>query len=242
MKVQLFATCLVDSLFPEVGEAVVEVLTRAGVEVWFPKRQTCCGQPALNAGMRAEARTLALHTLEALEAEDVVVVPSGSCSEMIRHRYPELLADEPGQLKRARRLADRTYEFSEFLVDQLLVADFGAALPLVIGYHPSCHLLRGLGVDRQPLRLLKGIAGASIERLSPECCGFGGMFSIEMPEISAEMLERTLDRIRSSGVELVAGCDVSCLMQIEGGLRRAGSPVRCAHLAQLLAGREAGLK
>jgi L-lactate dehydrogenase complex protein LldE len=242
MKVQLFATCLVDSLFPEVGEAVVEVLARAGVEVWFPKRQTCCGQPALNAGMRAEARTLALHTLEALEAEDVVVVPSGSCSEMIRHRYPELLADEPGHLKRARRLADRTYEFSEFLVDQLLVADFGAALPFVIGYHPSCHLLRGLGVDRQPLRLLEGIAGASTERLSPECCGFGGMFSIEMPEISGEMLERTLDRIRNSGVELVAGCDVSCLMQIEGGLRRAGSPVRCAHLAQLLAGREAGLK
>lgn len=242
MKVQLFATCLVDSLFPEVGEAVVEVLTRAGVETWFPPGQTCCGQPALNAGSRAEARALALQTLEALAAEDVVVVPSGSCAEMIRHRYPELLADLPDQLGRARRLAERTYEFSEFLVDQLLVAEFGASLPLLIGYHPSCHLLRGLGVDRQPLRLLEAIADASIERLSPECCGFGGIFSIEMPEISREMLERTLERIRSSGVEVVAGCDVSCLMQIEGGLRRAGSPVRCAHLAQLLVGRVAGLK
>ncbi|HEY4667455.1 MAG TPA: (Fe-S)-binding protein [Anaerolineales bacterium] len=242
MRIQLFATCLVDSLFPEVGEAVVEVLTRAGVETWFPPGQTCCGQPALNAGSRAEARRLALHTLEALAAEDVVVVPSGSCSQMIRHHYPELLADQPEELERARRLADRTFEFSEFLVDQLLVADLEASLPLVIGYHPSCHLLRGLGVDRQPLRLLEGIDGASIERLSPECCGFGGLFSVEMPEISREMLERTLERIRNSGVELVAGCDVSCLMQIEGGLRRTGSPVRCSHLAQLLAGREAGLK
>ena len=200
------------------------------------------GQPTLNAGSQAEARGLALHTLDALAAEDVVVVPSGSCTQMIRHHYPELLANQPGELERARRLADRTFEFSEFLVDQLLLADFGASLPVVIGYHPSCHLLRGLGVDRQPLRLLEGIAGASIERLSPECCGFGGLFSVEMPEISREMLERTLERIRDSGVELVTGCDVSCLMQIEGGLRRAGSPLRCSHLAQLLAGRAEGLR
>jgi L-lactate dehydrogenase complex protein LldE len=242
MRVQLFATCLVDSLFPEVGEAVVEVLTRAGVDVWFPPAQTCCGQPALNAGARAEARALALHTLDALAAEELVVVPSGSCAQMIRHRYPELLGDDPALLKRARRLADRTFEFSEFVVDQLLVAEFGASAPRVVGYHPSCHLLRGLGIDRQPLRLLESVAGATVERLSPECCGFGGVFAVVLPEVSGEMLARTQEGIRTAGIEVVAGCDVSCLMHIEGGLRRSGSPVRCAHLAQLLTGRAPGLR
>lgn len=242
MRVQLFATCLVDSLFPEVGEAVIEVLARAGAEAWFPDGQTCCGQPALNAGFRPEARSLAIRTLDVFAGEEPVVVPSGSCTDMIRHRFPELLSDDPRLLERARELASRTYEFSEFLVDRLLIADFNASSHLVIGYHPSCHLLRGLGVDRQPSRLLEGVAGASTVRLDSECCGFGGLFSIEMPEISTEMLRRTLDRIEAAGAELVVGCDVSCLMQIEGGLRRSGSPVRCAHLAQVLVGRGAGLR
>ncbi len=242
MKVQLFATCLVDSLFPEVGEAAVELLAKGGAEAWFPAGQTCCGQPAINVGLRQEARSLAIRTLNALSAEDVVVVLSGSCTDMIRHRFPELLSDEPKLLERARELASRTYELSEFLVDQLMVVEFNASSPLVIGYHPSCHLLRGLGVDRQPSELLEQVGGGSSIRLEPECCGFGGLFSIEMPEISSAMLKRTLERVEASGAELVVGCDVSCLMQIEGGLRRSGSPVRCAHLAQVLAGRDPGLR
>ncbi len=242
MRVQLFATCLVDSLFPEVGQATFDVLERAGVQVDFPAGQTCCGQPLLNAGMVEQARLLARQTVRALHDERLVVVPSGSCAEMIRHRYPQLLADDPELGGAARALAQRTYEFSQFLIDELLVSDFGAESPAVFAYHPSCHLLRGLGVDRQPLALLGAVSGASVRRLDAECCGFGGVFSVEHAQISAEMLGRTLERVNEAGAEAVVGCDVSCLMQIEGGLRRSGSSVRCAHLAQVLAGQRPGLR
>lgn len=242
MRIQLFATCLIDSLFPELGQAVVQVLADAGVEVDFPAEQTCCGQPALNVGLPAEARALAIQTIKVLSDDAPVVVPSGSCTEMLRHRYPELLADDPTWSGPARRLAERTYEFSQFLVDQLLVADFGAEIPAMVAYHPSCHSLRGLGVDRQPMELLNTAAGAPVQRLEPECCGFGGVFSVDHAPISAEMLKRTLRRIEDSAAEVVVGCDASCLMHIEGGLRRAGSSVRCAHLAQVLAGSPPGLR
>lgn len=242
MRVQLLATCLVDSLFPEVGEAVVEVLINAGVRVVFPADQTCCGQPALNAGLAGEARKLAKHTIRVLQDDTSVVVPSGSCADMLRHRYPELLAGEPQWSKAARALADRTYEFSQFLVDQLLIAELGASNSRLLAYHPSCHLLRGLGVDRQPMELLKAVSGPPAQRLEAECCGFGGLFSVDHSPISATMLARTLRRVDEAGAEVVVGCDVSCLMQIEGGLRRSGSESRCAHLAQVLAGREPGLR
>lgn len=242
MRVQLFATCLVDSLFPEVGEAVVQVLSAAGLGIDFPGGQTCCGQPALNAGLVEDARQMAIRTIRVLHDEAMVVVPSGSCADMLRHRYPELFANDLNWAQPARALAERTYEFSQFLTDQLLVADFGAAAAIPMAYHPSCHLLRGLGVDRQPLQLLSAVDRATLQRLEAECCGFGGVFSIDHSPISAEMLVRTLDRITASGAEVVVGCDTSCLMQIEGGLRRAGSRVRCAHLAQILAGQPAGLR
>lgn len=242
MRVQLFATCLVDSLFPEVGEAVLQVLAAAGVQVDFPAGQTCCGQPALNAGMLEEARGLAKHTLRVFRDDSSVIVPSGSCADMLRHRYPELLANDPLWAEPARRLADRTYELSQFLVDQLLIADFGASNQKLLAYHPACHLLRGLGVDRQPMELLKAVEGPTPQRLEPECCGFGGVFALDHEPLSAEMLTRTLDRVNRSGEEVVVGCDVSCLMQIEGGLRRSDSSVRCAHLAQVLAGQEPGLR
>lgn len=242
MKVQLLATCLVDSLFPEVGEAAVEALARAGVGVEFPEGQTCCGQPALNAGLEKEARAMAAHTLGIFEGDHLVVVPSGSCADTIRHRYPTLFAGDDRWERRARGLAGRTYELSQFLVDELLVTDLGAANSRYLAYQPSCHALRGLGVDRQPVQLLQQVEGASVLRLEPDCCGFGGLFSVDHAEISNEMLQRTVGRIERSGAETVVGCDASCLMNIEGGLRRAGSKVRCSHLAQVLAGREPGLR
>lgn len=241
--IQLLVTCLIDGLFPEVGESVVEVLTRAGVDVAFPPAQTCCGQPAFNAGYWDEARRMARHTIEVFEASpDPVVIPSGSCTHMVRHGYLELFADEPAWLARARRLAERTSELTEYLVDRLGLTSFGAASSTRVAYHPSCHLLRGLGVDRQPLALLEQVRGLDLLPLEPECCGFGGVFSIEEADLSAAMLERKLAAIEAANVTAVTGCDVSCLMQIEGGLRQRGSPVRCLHLAQLLAGREPGLR
>ena len=242
-RVQLLATCLVDAFFPGVGEAVVMVLTRAGFDVTFPPDQTCCGQPAFNAGFWDEARRMARHTIEVFEASpDPVIIPSGSCAHMIRHGYLELFADDPAWLARVRKLAAKTSELSEFLVDRIGQVNLGASSAARVAYHPSCHLLRGLGVDRQPQALLGAVEGLQVLRLEAECCGFGGVFSVDEPDLSGAMLERKLAAIQHAGVSAVVGCDVSCLMQIEGGLRKQGSTVRCLHLAQLLAGQEPGLR
>jgi L-lactate dehydrogenase complex protein LldE len=186
---------------------------------------------------------MAQYTIEVLEdTTGAVIVPSGSCAAMIRIGYLELFDGDPVWLIRAKALAARTYEFSEFLVDKLAVIDFGAAYSGRLAYHPSCHLLRELGVDHQPVVLLEKIVGAEIHRLEPVCCGFGGFFAVDHPEISTEILIRKMEQVAASGAELVVGCDVSCLMHIEGGLRRDRSAVRCAHLAQLLAGWEMALR
>lgn len=243
MQIQLFVTCLVDSFFPSVGQATLDLLTAAGVEVVIPPDQTCCGQPAFNAGNWEEARRMARHTIHVLERRpDDIVIPSGSCAAMIRHGYPELFAQDVQWASRARAIAERVYELSQFLVDVAQVTDFGAHHEGDVSYHPSCHLLRGLGVDRQPKALLQQVQGARVTYLDPECCGFGGVFSVDHPELSGEMLARALDRVQASGSEIVTGCDVSCLMHLEGGLRKQGSRVRCAHLAQLLASGEARLR
>ncbi len=241
--IQLLATCLVDSLFPEVGEAVVEVLSIVGVRVSIPSYQTCCGQPAFNAGYLGPARRMAKYTIDVLEdTAGPVVVPSGSCAAMIREGYLELFSDDTEWLLRSIQLAERTYEFSEFLVDKLRITNLGAAYSGRLAYHPSCHLLRELGVDHQPLALLEEVAGAQIYPLEPVCCGFGGLFAVDRADISTEILTRKLKQVAASGAELVVGCDVACLLQIEGGLRHNGSAVRCAHIAQILAGREVALR
>ncbi|MCI0521193.1 MAG: (Fe-S)-binding protein [Chloroflexi bacterium] len=235
--VQLFITCILDTLYPETGEAVARVLERAGVSVACPPGQTCCGQPAFNAGMRAEARHMAEHIIEVFEkAPGDVVIPSGSCAAMIRHGYLELFAGDAQWLPRARALAGRSYEFTQYLVDVLGVVNLGARLPEKITYHSSCHLLRDLGVDRQPRLLLDKIAGAEFVELegTAECCGFGGVFSVEHPEISAEMLARKLANIQASGATRVAACDGGCVTNINGGLRRLGRAPIAAHIADLL--------
>jgi L-lactate dehydrogenase complex protein LldE len=238
--VQLFITCLIDTLYPKIGEAVVEVLQRTGVRLEFPAGQTCCGQPAFNAGLRHQARPVARHTIQVFEkTRGAVVVPSGSCAGMIRHGYPELFAEDPVWYARACALAERTFEFSEFLVDYLGITDLGACWPGKFTYHSSCHLLRDLGVDRQPRALLKAVRGAEFVELpyTSECCGFGGVFSAEHPDISCAMLARKLENIRLSGAPTVVACDAGCLTNIQGGLRRAGLTQEVVHIAQLLARR-----
>jgi L-lactate dehydrogenase complex protein LldE len=239
-RVQLFITCVVDSLFPHVGEAVVSVLERLGVEIEFPEAQTCCGQPGYNAGFRPEARALALRFLDTFEKSDApVVTPSGSCAAMVVHGYHDLFADDPKNLARAHALAERTYEFSQFLVSALRVTDLGAAFRGAgsVTYHSSCHLLRGLGVTDAATQLLKKVEGAEVVPLphAEECCGFGGLFSIKHGDVSSAMLDRKLESVRASGAQTVVSCDMSCLMHMQGGLSRDGSPVRCVHLAEVLA-------
>jgi L-lactate dehydrogenase complex protein LldE len=238
--VQLFITCLIDTLYPKIGEAVVEVLQRAGVRLEFPSGQTCCGQPAFNAGLRDQARPVAQHTIQVFEkTRGPVVVPSGSCAGMIRHGYPELFAEHPVWYARACALAERTFEFSEFLVDYLGITDLGACWPGKVTYHSSCHLLRDLGVDRQPRALLKAVRGAEFVELpyTSECCGFGGVFSAEHPELSGAMLARKLENIRLSGAPTVVACDAGCLTNIQGGLRRGGLSQEVVYIAQMLARR-----
>jgi L-lactate dehydrogenase complex protein LldE len=234
---QLFITCILDTLYPETGEAVVHVLQRAGVEVKFPTGQTCCGQPAFNAGMRSEARAMAIHTIQVFEADpSPVVIPSGSCCAMIRHSYPELFAGDAEWLSRAQALAARCYEFTEFLVDVLGITDLGARFPGQVAYHSSCHLTRELGVKRQPRLLLEAVRDCVLVDLpyAEDCCGFGGVFSLEHPELSAAMLERKINNIQASQAPVVVACDSGCLTNINGGLHRRGLPQRAMYIAEIL--------
>jgi L-lactate dehydrogenase complex protein LldE len=235
--VQLFVTCIIDTLYPETGEAVVHVLQKAGVNVSFPPGQTCCGQPAFNAGLRQQARKMAIQTIRAFEDyPGPVVVPSGSCASMIRHSYAELFNGDPIWLPRALELIKRTYEFSEFLVDVLGITDLGARYEGKITYHSSCHVLRGLGVDRQPRALLAAVRDAEFIELAEtgECCGFGGVFSVEHPEISTAMLQRKLTNVETSGASMVVSCDAGCVTNINGGLHRQNKPQRAVHIAEIL--------
>ncbi|MBN2332544.1 MAG: (Fe-S)-binding protein [Deltaproteobacteria bacterium] len=239
-SVTLFITCLIDGIYPEVGTAVVSIFEQLGIMVDYPTDQTCCGQPAFNAGYRREARAAARRFIEIFEHAPVIVAPSGSCVHMVRHHYPQLFQDDSRWLARARQVAAKTFELTEYLVDILGITDLGASYNGRITYHDSCHLRRGLGIAGQPRALLAAIKGATfIEMTEAEsCCGFGGVFSVKYPEISTAMVEKKVNHIIDSGAHVVTGCDISCLMNIAGRLSRLGSPVRCLHIAQLLAGRE----
>jgi L-lactate dehydrogenase complex protein LldE len=218
----------------------VRVLRKSGLQVEFPAGQTCCGQPAFNAGMRPEAARMARHTIRAFEGtEGPIVVPSGSCTAMIRHGYPELFASDPEWLERASLLAGRAYEFSEFLVDQAGQLELDSDFTGELAYHASCHLSRDLGVRSQPKRLLNAVRGARLVELpqAEDCCGFGGVFSVEHPELSAEMLKRKLENIEACGARYVVACDAGCITNINGGLHRAGKSQRAVHIAQILDGR-----
>lgn len=230
-------TCIVNHVFPQVGWAVANVLERAGATVEVPGEQTCCGQPAFNAGFWDDARQMARHTIDVLEdAEGPVVVPSGSCADMMVHHYAHLLKDDPLYGPKAKALSGRVYEFSQYLVDELGMTDLGARHNGKVAYHSSCHLLRGLGLDRQARQLLADIDGAEVVDLheAETCCGFGGLFAVKMGDISTAMLGRKMDSVRDSGADTLTGCDMSCLMHIDGGLRRAGKRPRVMHLAELL--------
>jgi L-lactate dehydrogenase complex protein LldE len=243
-RVQLLVTCLVDSFFPEVGLSVVSVLERLGLVVEVPAGQTCCGQPAFNSGSWEDARAMARHLIDVFGDGNLpVLVPSGSCGDMVIHQAPELLRDDPEYGPRARALAARTCEFTQFLVDVLGVTDTGARASGRVAYHRACHGLRGLGLDRQPRLLLDAVGGIEQCPLDdPEtCCGFGGLFAVKMSDISGSLLDRKIATIIRSGADTVVATDVSCLMHLAGGLHRKQLPVKTIHLAELLANNESRL-
>jgi L-lactate dehydrogenase complex protein LldE len=240
LTASIMITCLADMFFPEVGVAMVTVLRRLGVRVEFPEGQTCCGMPLFNSGYHAEAAAVAARTVDLFAGAEHVVVPSGSCAWMVKAEYASLLEHDARRRETARALGERTRELSQFLVEVV-----GAPAPPTsfrgsVTYHDSCHLLRGLGESRCPRRLLEGLPGVALRELpgADECCGFGGSFSVRLPEVSSAILDKKLDNVERTGADVLVACDAGCLMQMGGGLSRRRSRVRALHLAQVLAGEE----
>ena len=240
MKVSLFVTCLVDQMWSGIGTSCVDVLRRAGCEVEFDERQTCCGQPAFNTGYRNEARQVARRFIEVFEDSqaDAIVSPSGSCTAMVHH-FGELFVDDPQWLERARSVGARIYEFSSFLIRVLKVEDVGATWNGRLTWHDACHGLRDLNIKSEPRRLISNVRGAEFVELenAEACCGFGGTFSVKYPEISVAILDQKIEAIERARVDAVVSGDASCLMQLGGRLSRKGSSVKVMHLAELLSHR-----
>lgn len=235
--VSLFIPCLVDVFLPEVGEATHALLRRLGQTVIYHPEQTCCGQPAINSGYRAQAQQTAKHFIDVFGDDEVVVCPSGSCVHTVKERYPELLQDEPRWRRRAEDLASRVYELSQYLVDVLHVEDVGARFDGTVTYHESCQLLRGLGVSEQPKRLLRAVKGAELILLpkAETCCGFGGSFSNSYPDISEAMVADKAACYLESGADILVTCDPGCLLNIGGYLSRHHPEKESMHIASFLA-------
>jgi L-lactate dehydrogenase complex protein LldE len=239
MRVGLFVTCLVDLMRPSIGFAALRLLEAGGADVHVPATQTCCGQPAYNAGDRADAAALARKVIDEFEACDYVVAPSGSCSGMIRTHYAELLAGEPALAERAAKLAARTFEITDFLHSVLGLRAPPGRFAGRITYHDCCAGLREMGVKRQPRALLATMPGVELVEM-PECetcCGFGGTFSIKFGEISARLADNKCGHVQATGADAVVLGDLGCMLNIEGRLRRRGDArTRVLHVAEVLAG------
>jgi L-lactate dehydrogenase complex protein LldE len=239
MRIALFATCLVDGLFPDVGKATVALLRRLGHQVDLPLSQTCCGQMHVNTGYPAQALPLVRNYADTFADYEAIVAPSGSCTGSIRHQHADLAErfGDAGLAAQAREVAARTYELSEFLVDVLGVTDVGAYYPHRVTYHPTCHSLRLLRVGDRPYRLLREVHGLELVELpnAESCCGFGGTFALKNGEVSTAMLADKMRAVQDTRSDVCTAGDSSCLMHIGGGLTRLRAGVRTVHLAEILA-------
>ena len=238
-RVGLFVTCLVDLFRPSVGFAAIKLLKDAGCRVEVPPTQTCCGQPWFNNGMTDEARDVARSVITAFESFDYVVVPSGSCGGMIRRHFPVLFEKDAAWGERAKKIAGKTYELTDFLVRVMRVSRVAdAAYPARCAYQDSCSALRDLGVREQPRKLLESVHNLTLTELSdPEgCCGFGGLFATKYAAISRKIGEDKVKDIVSKGVDTVVGPDLGCLLHLSGRMTAIGAPIRVRHIAEVLAG------
>jgi L-lactate dehydrogenase complex protein LldE len=243
VRVDLFITCFNDTMFPQTGRAVVEVLERLGQTVFFPQAQTCCGQMHYNTGYQQEAVPLVRRFVDVFADSEVVVSPSASCVGMVRELYP-LAARRTGDSGLAAavdELTPRVLEFSEFVVERLGITDVGAYFPHRVTYHPTCHSARMLAVHDNPLRLLRAVRGIELRELadSTECCGFGGTFALKNSDVSSAILADKVRNVLNAEAEICVALDNSCLMHIGGALSRGRTGVRTMHLAEVLARTEA---
>lgn len=237
MKVSLFVTCLTDNFFPEAAVSVVRVLRRLGVSVDFPRKQTCCGQPALNSGCMDDFRHVADHMMKVFESSDTVVTPSASCCSIVREHFPHGFEDDPVRHAKAVALAGRTFEFVEFLEHKLRVdwSKWDLEWRGVVTYHYSCHS-RGCGITNETVRLLERIRGVEYRPLDKmdQCCGFGGTFAIKYPDISGAMVRDKIANIRKTGADWLVCNDGGCTLNIMGAARREGLSIRPIHIAEIL--------
>jgi L-lactate dehydrogenase complex protein LldE len=234
--VTLFIQCLIDGMYPEIGDAIIKLFQKLNIPVDCPSDQTCCGQVAYNSGYQKEAAVAAKRFIRLFENAEVIVCPSGSCVDMVRHNYLALFKEDAVWFKRAQEVSSKIFEFTEYLVDVLGLEDVGARYDGKITYHDSCHLLRNLHVESQPRKLIEHVKGATLVEMqnSDKCCGFGGMFSVKYSDISSAILEDKVNNIIASGADTVVGCDISCLMNIQGMLSRKNVSINTLHIAQLL--------
>lgn len=245
MRVGLFVPCYIDQFFPDVAWATIEVLRQFGVEVDFPDAQTCCGQPMANTGCTEDARPLAENFLRTFAPYPYVVSPSGSCVSMVRHHYEEYF-HERGDYAQVQA---KTFELCEFLVDVLKVSHVEGEFPYRVGLHQSCHGLRELRMGRssermdedfsKPRQLLQGLRGIQLVNLQrpDECCGFGGTFAVAEEAVSCLMGQDRIADHEQAGTQVLTAADMSCLMHLDGLIRRQQKPIRVMHIAQILAGR-----
>lgn len=238
LQVALFVTCLVDMFRPSVGFATVKLLEDAGCRVSVPTGQTCCGQPAYNSGDRKNTVAIAKQTIKALEGYDYVVAPSGSCAAMISKHYPDLMRTDTPWAKRARAVAMKTFEITQFLTDVLKLTSVNAKFEEDVVYHDSCSGLRELNIKTQPRALLSSVDGLHFKDLMDEegCCGFGGTFCVKYSDVSNKIVDRKIEAVKASGADTLLAGDLGCLMNMAGKLSRDGSTIRVRHVAEVLAG------
>lgn len=235
MKVSLFITCMADMFAWNIGKATVELLEKHGCEVDFPDTQTCCGQPSYNSGYREKTLPAMQHMITVFEQSEYVVAPSGSCIAMLRE-YEHIFKDDPQWAKRARELAAKSYEITQFLYDVLGVRSVPSTFKGKVTYHPSCHMTRLLGVKGIPQELLRSIEGVELIDLpqAEDCCGFGGTFSVKNPVISGLMVNEKVQHIEETEAEYLVGGDLACLTNMEGRLTRLGKNVKAMHIVEIL--------
>ena len=236
-RVSFFATCLGDTLFPDIGKYSVQLLEKLGCEVSFNPRQTCCAQPLVNTGFQAKAKKSMQTLTEALLYQDCeyVVAPSGSCVLQVKE-YPMFFQGDAKWEGKAKTLAGRIWEITDFIVTVLGVTDVGAKLKGRAVYHPSCHMTRLLGVKEQPRVLLANIRGLETVSIPGQdrCCGFGGAFAVKLSGLSGAMVAEKVDNMVAAGVDYIIGADAGCLMNIEGRIRRQGHGIKVMHLVEAL--------
>ncbi|MBN9384895.1 MAG: (Fe-S)-binding protein [Chitinophagaceae bacterium] len=238
MTVQLFIPCFVDQLYPQTAFNMVSVLERAGVTVEYNTNQTCCGQPAFNAGFRDEAREVCSKFLKDFSGHDVVVAPSASCVGFVRNYYSTLF-NNSSLHNDVKDLGRRIYEFSDFLVNVLGVEDVGAALPGKATYHDSCAALRECRIKEEPRKLLARVKGLELLEMNDveTCCGFGGSFAIKFESISIAMADQKVNNALQTGADYIISTDLSCLMHLEGYIKHKGYSIKAMHIADVLASR-----